>query len=91
MRYAGNPVFPNGFIEIELQCVPGGVIEIRFLPGSASECRITRNGRIEKQLIPYNGLLRLETAAEKETLRIEKSGTAYPGIIAIRSLKDAGE
>ena len=91
VRYAGNPVFPNGFIEVELQCVPGGVIEIRFLPGSASECRITRNGRTEKHPIPGDGLLRLGTAAEKETLRIEKSGTAYPGIISIRSLKDAGK
>ena len=91
VRYAGNPVFPNGFIEVELQCVPGGMIEIRFLPGSASECRITRNRRTEKHRIPDDGLLRLDTAVERETLRIEKSGIAYPGIIAIRSLKDAGK
>ena len=87
VRYAGNPVFPNGFIEIELQCDPGGTIEISFLPDSASECRITRNGKTEKYGIPADGLLRFTAAAEQETLRIEKSGTEYPAVTVIRSLR----
>ena len=85
VRYAGNPVFPNGFIEVELQSVPGGGIEVRLLSGSVTECRITLNGTAKKYPVPADGVLHLTAETAHIVLRIEKSGAAYPGVIAIRS------
>ncbi|MBE6358500.1 MAG: hypothetical protein E7057_04545 [Lentisphaerae bacterium] len=85
VRYAGNTVFPNGFIEVELQSVPGGVIDIHLCAGEVSEVKITLNGRCERYSVPANGVITLTGDAPQTILRIGKSGTAYPGVIAIHA------
>ncbi|MBO4491013.1 MAG: hypothetical protein J5944_06610 [Lentisphaeria bacterium] len=85
VRYAGNSVFPNGFFEVEMKSAAGGSLEIGFLPGCASECRITLNGSTDKYKIPQDGRLTLPSPDGRATLRIEKSGADYPGVISIRS------
>ncbi|MBQ9338202.1 MAG: hypothetical protein IJS14_13000 [Lentisphaeria bacterium] len=87
VRYAGNPVFPNGFIEVELACEPGGMIEIRLLPGCAAECKLTLNGKAGRTAVPADGIVRIPAEAAKTTLRIEKSGSEYPAVTVIRSLR----
>ena len=86
VRYAGNSVFPNGFFEVELKSETGGSIGIGFLSGSASECKITLNGRTERCRIPEDGRLTLSAPGGPAVLRIEKSGADYPGVVFIRSV-----
>ena len=85
VRYAGNAVFPNGFFEVELKCVPKGEIRIDLLKGECSECKITMNGTTRKVTVPEDGVIILTAPSDTVTLRIEKSGRHYPAVIAVRS------
>jgi hypothetical protein len=87
VRYAGNTVFPNGFFEVELKCVPQGEIRIDLLKGECSECKITLNGTMRKVTVPEDGIILLTAPSDTVTLRIEKSGLHYPAVIALRSRK----
>jgi hypothetical protein len=87
VRYAGNTVFPNGFIEVELQSVPGGQIDIHLRAGEVFEVKITVNGHSERYSVPENGIITLTSDASQTILRIGKSGTAYPGVTAIHAYR----
>ena len=58
VRYAGNPVFPNGFIEVELQNPAGNEVEVRLLPHTVPEVKITVNGVAGIYPVPENGIIR---------------------------------
>lgn len=83
VRYAGNTVFPNGFIEVELKSVPEGKIDIHLRAKEVSEVKITVNGQCGRYPVAENGIISLTSDAPQTTVRIEKSGTAYPGVIAV--------
>ena len=85
VRYAGNTVFPNGFIEVELESVPGGNIDVYLRAGEVSEVKITVNGRCERYPVPESGVIALASDTQQTTVRIEKSGTSYPGVVAIHA------
>ena len=85
VRYAGNTVFPNGFFEVELKCVPDGKICIELMKDNVREIKLTLNGTLRKYSIPENGVLVVKAPSESVTLRIEKSGIHYPAVTVIRS------
>ena len=85
VRYAGNSVFPNGFFEVELACVPGGTIRIWLLKDGLREIRVTVNGVRRKVAVPEDGIVALTAPSERVTLRLEKSGAQYPAVFAISS------
>ncbi len=85
VRYAGNTVFPNGFIEVELESVPGGNIDVYLRSGEVSEVKITVNGVCERYQVPESGVITLASDTLQTIVRIEKSGTSYPGVVAIHA------
>jgi len=85
VRYAGNSVFPNGFFEVELACVPGGTIRIGLLDDAPSDIGVTVNGVRRKVAVPAGGTVELTAPSELVTLRLEKSGSHYPAVFAISS------
>ncbi len=82
MRWAGNRVFPNGFIEFELERPGRGYILIvgeapcvtAILDGVKHECRFDEEGRFRLPVPEGSGKLKL---------RLEKSGDVYPEIQAV--------
>lgn len=86
IRYAGNPVFPNGFFEVELTTKIDGKIEIYLLGNSAKSIKVTLNNCVQIYNVPENGIVTIATDSSKTTLRIEKVGVDYPAIFAIRCL-----
>ena len=88
VRYAGNSVFPNGFIEVELNTKNASAIEIKLLPGEADEAKITVDGASSICRADKCGVITLpSTGKDKTTLRIEKTGKFYPPVVYIRSIK----
>lgn len=85
VRYAGNTVFPNGFFETELKCIPNGKICIYLMNDNVRECKITLNGKMQKVSVPENGVIVLNAPTDTVTLRIEKSGVIYPAVSAIKA------
>ncbi len=83
VRYAGNPVFPNGFIEVELQNPAGNEVEVRLLPHTVPEVKITVNGVAGIYPVPENGIIRTGAVPGVTVVRVEKSGTGYPGVTVI--------
>ncbi len=87
-RYAGNTVFPNGFIEVVLKNEGGGILEIQAIPGSSQECKLTVNGVSTIQSFDNTGRCSPACPQAKEvTVRIEKYGREYPAISRIALLK----
>lgn len=86
VRLAGNKVFPNGFVDLELKRPPEGGV-IRFygcrqfgrdffatVDGKRVQCRFDDNWQFE---IP------LESGAGIVKVRLEKCGADYPGFHAV--------
>ncbi len=79
MRWAGNRIFPNGFLDFELKRPGKGYIMIQgeapfftaTLDGVRHECRFEENGRCRLAAPPGSGPVRL---------RLEKTGDVYPEI-----------
>ena len=87
-RFAGNRVFPNGFIEVEWNTKNASAIEIKLLPGEADEAKITVDGASSICRADKCGVITLpSTGKDKTTLRIEKTGKFYPPVVYIRSIK----
>lgn len=96
-RIAGNRVFPNGFIECELDAPVSGPFKILvkgepvespgFLMtldgGQAEVCHYGRNGIFETQALSRNARA---GCPEKIRVRIQKTGRAYPWIYGIASV-----
>ncbi|MFA6815724.1 MAG: hypothetical protein WCS73_05465 [Lentisphaeria bacterium] len=88
VRYVGNHVFPNGFIQLEMSCMPDDEIEIGVLHNSAKNIKITINGNIQIIPVPKDNIIRMDVPKQKRlTLRIEKSGIDYPGIIYVKTTR----
>ena len=86
MRYAGNPVFPNGFFEVELaRPVSGGKMTIYGVENTNNQFVVEFDGqRIEAQF-DENNTYSIDIAPSNELLlvRISKVGNQYPGFRAI--------
>ncbi len=98
VRFAGNRVFPNGFIECRLAAPAQGPCRLvitgdpsqsdGFLlecDGRAREVRYGAQGRYETELAPSTS----EGAKREVVVRIRKSGTRYPAIRSIVTLQPA--
>lgn len=87
VRYAGNTVFPNGTIRVELHSAPGAILEIMLDGESAETLAVWLNGR--KQVVAAPGhrvTLELGTT-EKVCCSIGKYGRIYPGVRSVAVLK----
>lgn len=87
MRWAGNRIFPNGFLDFELERPGKGYVTIQgeapcftaILDGVRHECRFGDGGRCRLALQPGSGPIRL---------RLEKAGDFYPEIQAVAVYED---
>ena len=77
-RYAGNRVFPNGFMEMELQ--RGEELLIHGDPEITKNFILICDGKRIHAKLDENGvfLIPLAPSGEKVTLRLEKDGSSYP-------------
>jgi hypothetical protein len=86
MRYAGNPVFPNGFFEVELaRPVSGGKMTIYGVENTNNQFVVEFDDqRIEAQF-DENNTYSIDIAPSNELLlvRISKVGNQYPAFRAI--------
>lgn len=86
VRYAGNTVFPNGFIAVDLNTCNDAAVEIKVLPGSAEKISISLNGETAEYNINPDGTVLIPAMKSPVTeVKIEKCGVTYPAIIYIRS------
>lgn len=88
VRYAGNSVFPNGFIEVELNTADASAIEIKLLPENSEKIKLTVDGEIRLCSADIDGIIKFPANGKKiSTIRIEKAGKTYPPVVYIRSIK----
>ena len=88
VRYAGNTVFPNGFIEVDLNTATASAVEIKLLSGSADKARITLAGQTSICHANADGVIALPIRGQAHTvIKIEKADKTYPPVVYIRSVR----
>jgi len=82
-RWAGNRVFPNGFIEMELK--RGDELVIYGMAEETRDFTLVCDGRRTAAEFDEQGKfsLRLPSGREKVTVRLEKTGKNYPRFYAV--------
>ena len=82
-RWAGNRVFPNGFIEMELK--RGTELAVYGDPAETRKFTLICDGKRIAAEFDENGVfsLPLPSSAEKVSVRLEKDGTVYPVFHAV--------
>jgi hypothetical protein len=82
-RWAGNRVFPNGFIEMELK--RGKELVIHGATDAAKKFTLTCDGKTTVVEFDENGVFSMPLAGSGETvkIRLEKHGNAYPVFHAV--------
>ncbi len=82
-RWAGNRVFPNGFMEMELK--RGKELVIHGDPGVTDKFTLTCDGKRIAASFDSDGcfIMPLEAGSENVTVRLEKNGVQYPVFHAV--------
>lgn len=82
-RWAGNRVFPNGFIEMELK--RGKELIIHGATDAAKKFTLTCDGQTSVAEFDENGVFFMPLTESGETvkIRLEKSGSVYPVFHAV--------
>ena len=86
MRFAGNPVFPNGFFEVELaRPVSGGKLTVYGVENTNAEFVIEFDGQRIEAKLDDNNMFSIDIAPSNDQLlvKISKIGNKYPGFRAI--------
>ncbi len=86
-RYAGNRVFPNGFLEVDLAIPATTDVEIKIYAARENTEKLTAilNGHKQYCILDEDGCCRLRARGSGKSivLRIEKDGDKYPLIYAV--------
>ncbi len=82
VRYAGNPVFPNGVISMELEAEDGDSLEITLAPGSTDSLIAEVNGAKALYRASSGRIVIGPLPAGKVSVNIGKTGCDYPEIVS---------